>query len=361
MRPTLFCIRPKGFNVGNDVISLGLEHFIQRAFGQSVNLITLPATSRYESHAKAGLTARTVHEINQYGHGVIVGGGNLYENGELEVDPWALETLEPPLMLFSLSSGRIYNHRRELVRRTDAMRPELIRALDKRADFSLARDERTTSYLRELGCEKPVTGGCPTVYLNQTRTTLPPLPEADRGGVLISVRAPNLMNIPLPLQSRVRRDLEGLIELCRNRGHGRVRLLCHDQRDISFAASFSGVEYVYLSDARNYLSLLAHSDLNITFRLHSFLPCLSLNVPTVAVSYDERASALIDTLGFGDWNINLVRESDLVSAVAGRLDNLNELPAHRARATAVWDRLERQMSQTFTAFAEHVSAFAGEA
>ena len=81
----IFCIRPKGFNIGNDVIYQGTLAFLQASFGSQVNVISLPATSRYESQAKAGLTPRTVHEINQYGHGVIVGGGNLYENGELQV------------------------------------------------------------------------------------------------------------------------------------------------------------------------------------------------------------------------------------------------------------------------------------
>ena len=89
----IYCIRPKGFNVGNEAIHVALREQLASAFGEQVNIINLPATSRYESHAKAGFTASTVHEINQYGDGVIVGGGNLYENGELDVDRHALSTL----------------------------------------------------------------------------------------------------------------------------------------------------------------------------------------------------------------------------------------------------------------------------
>ena len=44
---------------------------------------------------------QTIYEINQYGDGVIV--GEIFENGELEVDINALETLEVPMMLFHLS------------------------------------------------------------------------------------------------------------------------------------------------------------------------------------------------------------------------------------------------------------------
>ena len=47
----LFCIRPKGFNVGNDAIYLGLQHFLYGAFGEVVNLISLPAiTGRADRH-----------------------------------------------------------------------------------------------------------------------------------------------------------------------------------------------------------------------------------------------------------------------------------------------------------------------
>ena len=105
----LFCIRPKGFNVGNDASYLGMQHFVYKAFGEVINLITLPATFKYESQGKAGLTAKTIYEINQYGHGVIIGGGNLYENGELDVNLDALSALEVPLMIFSVSRGRVYN------------------------------------------------------------------------------------------------------------------------------------------------------------------------------------------------------------------------------------------------------------
>ncbi len=70
---TLFNIRPRALNVGNDVIAIGLRNLMTEAFGEVVNVISLPATSKYEAHAKAGLDAATIYEINQYGHGVIVG------------------------------------------------------------------------------------------------------------------------------------------------------------------------------------------------------------------------------------------------------------------------------------------------
>ena len=43
---TLFCIHPKGFNVGNEAIHVALRHQLATAFGETVNVINLPATSR---------------------------------------------------------------------------------------------------------------------------------------------------------------------------------------------------------------------------------------------------------------------------------------------------------------------------
>src|SRR5690606_30949554 len=139
----VYCIRPKGFNIGNDVIYLALTHFIRSAFRENVNIISLPATSKYESHKKAGINSQTVYEINQFGHGLIVGGGNLYENGELEINPNAIRALEVPLLVFSLARGKIYNKGLNLVDRTDVMSDGNIKLLNDHALLSLSRDNAT--------------------------------------------------------------------------------------------------------------------------------------------------------------------------------------------------------------------------
>jgi polysaccharide pyruvyl transferase WcaK-like protein len=354
---TLFCIRPKGFNVGNDAIFIGLKHFLDEAFGQVVNLISVPATSRYESQAKAGLTAGTVHEINQYGHGVIVGGGNLYENGELEVNLNALAALETPLMLFSLSRGRIYNRRRELVDRTDVMTDQIVLALNRKAKYSLARDRATQNYLQSIGCKHSMVAGCPTIFLDHLAERLPELHERDRAGILLSIRNPLLMNIPLERQSQVGEDIRRMIKFLKGEGHSNIRFLCHDQRDIAFAASFSGMEYIYSGDIYIYLALLRSCDLNISYRLHATLPCLSLGTPTIKISYDERALSLMDTIGMGGWNIDMVRGGDVVEEVINRYRRLNELAKLRAEVQSRWNELYANMAGAFRQFSDDVLVY----
>lgn len=353
----LFCIRPKGFNVGNDAIAMGVQHLLYEAFGEVVNLITVPATSKYDHHAHAGLTARSVYEINQYGHGVLIGGGNLFENGELDVDLDALDRLEPPLMLFSLSRGRVYNRRRVLVDRTDVISDQVIKALDKKASFSLARDEATGEHLRKIGCRNCEVGGCPTIFLDAMRDRLPAIPGTSTSDAFVSVRHPSLMSIPLTKQAQVYSDIQGIVSLLRGRGYERVRLLCHDHRDISFAASFPGVDYVYTGDVHSYLAMLEGCALNVTYRLHSFLPCVAFGRPAIKVSYDERACSLIKTVGLDSWNINMVHAPDVVSQVKNRLDRLDELEQLRTRVQTRWDLLYDRMVSVFREFASEVRSF----
>lgn len=354
---TLFCIRPKGFNVGNDAIYLGMQRYIYEAFGQVVNMINLPATSRYESHAKAGLTAQTVYEINLYGDGVIIGGGNLYENGELQVDTIALEALEVPMMLFSLSHGRVYNRRGQLVNRTNAISKAIAQAINRKAKFSLARDGHTGEYLQEIGATHSQIGGCPTIFLNRIVDRLPALRASDRSGVLISVRNPSLMSIPLKLKALVYNHILEIISFLRSEGHSDIRLLCHDHRDIPFAASFADMEFVYVDDIYTYLAILNSCALNITYRLHSALPCLSFDRPMISISYDERALSLIKTIGYDEWNIDMIKIPDVVAQVKNRYSRLSELPTWREKTKPIWDCLDGVMTDTFQAFAEDVISY----
>ena len=109
---TIANIRPFGHNVGNTAISFAIKNMLYDTFGRLVTVIDYPATSKHESTAKAGLSKQTIHEINRFADGVIVGGGNLYENDEIDINHEALKHLKAPLMLFSNSRGRIYGRNR---------------------------------------------------------------------------------------------------------------------------------------------------------------------------------------------------------------------------------------------------------
>ncbi|MDN5291013.1 MAG: hypothetical protein PWQ06_1252 [Anaerophaga sp.] len=348
----IYSIRPKGFNIGNDVIYLAINHFLRIAFKESFNIISLPATGKYESQRKSGLSSQTVYEINQFGCGVVVGGGNLYENGEMEINPIAMKALSRPLMIFSVSRGKIYNENLELVNRTDSMDDSKIKLINDYASFSLSRDIATKKYIDSLGCSNNLLGGCPTLFINEIPQHYVPLIGSDKTDCLISIRTPTLMNIPVLYQYRLRDQLIEIIELLKKRGYDNVKFLCHDHRDIPFAASFEGMEYIYTEDVFTYLSYLRNTKLNLTFRLHSFLPCLSYNIPTIKISYDERAISMLETIGLSDWNINLLKD-DLLTEVDVRLKNIAELEVLKKNVrNNTWAELRHTMLTSVIEFAK---------
>lgn len=350
----IYCIRPKAFNIGNDVIFLALSHFIRNAFKETVNIISLPATGRYETHKKAGLTSQTVYEINQYGNGLIIGGGNLYENDALEVTSSALQALEVPLIIFSVSRGKIYNQKLKMVDRTDVMTDEKIIMLNKKAEISLSRDNATKEYLDGLGC-KNVLGGCPTLFINEIPYQHIRLPDKGKTDALISIRTPTLMSVPIYYQFRVREDVIKIIDYLKSNGFNNVKLLCHDHRDIPFAASFHGVGYLYTEDVYTYLTFLKNTRLNIAYRLHSFLPCLSFNIPTIKISYDQRALSLVETIGLDEWNINLL-QNNVVEEVISRINSLDKLNQLKEQCkTTIWKELRETFIKNFEAFASQVN------
>jgi len=350
----LFSIRPRGFNIGNDVIYVGLNHFIRQTFKENFNIISFPATSKYESHKKSGLSSQTIYDINQFGHGVIIGGGNLYENGELEIDPIALRALEKPMMLFSLARGKIYNRRLELVDRTDVMTDDKIILLNKKATVSLSRDIATHEYINTLG-ENNILGGCPTLFINEIPQHIVPLLNSDKTDALISVRNPALMSIPVSFQYKIREDIINLISLLNKQGYKNIKILCHDHRDIPFADSLN-VDYLYTEDVYTFLSYLRNTRLNLTYRLHSFIPCLAFDVPTINISYDQRSISLIETLKISEWNVNMMT-NDVIAEVKNRLDNLPQLTEIKKELRKnVWPALKESMLSGCTKFANGVKS-----
>lgn len=358
---TVFCVRPKGFNVGNDAIFLGLRHLLREELGPDVNIVQVPAVATGEEGGLGGLQGRTIHEMNLYGHGVIVGGGNLYENGALAVDVNALGALRPPLMLFSLSHGRIYDHRHVLVRRTDEMPSAATVAVNNAAALSLARDDATLEYLRGLGLCDPVLGGCPTLFLSNVAVPEGASRRPPTAGTLLSIRNPRLMSVPLRDQARVQTDLVRLIAALEAKGRGPVRILCHDIRDLAFASSLGGSECVLPDDVYAYLDLLRHASLVVSLRLHAFVPAVVCGTPAINISYDERSMSLVRTIGLEAWDVDFVRSRDVVADVMDRCDRLDDLKSLWAAAEPRVRSLEHTMRDAVRSFGARVATYAREA
>ena len=354
---TLFNIRPKGLNIGNDAISVALRNQVYQTFGRMVNIIDLPATSLYESHSKAGLSSKSIYEINRVGDGVIVGGGNLYENNEIDINETALKALQVPLMLFSNSLGRVYSREGKLEPRTDVIPDGKLKILHDYAEISLVRDSATLQHLHKIGANHSIFGGCPTIYLGKYNDYKHVLPENEYVGALISIRTPSLINLPQKQQILLTGELIKTIQILRVKGYKRIRLLCNDSRDCEYASyfrDFVNVDFVYTSNVFDYLALLSKAELVVSFRLHATLPSISFNTPVINISYDERAECLFEDLGLVDWDIKYVQQESLSDAISERLNSLHKLEEIKEKTKKKWNEIEEIQLGAFSRFHDMV-------
>ena len=316
----IYVVRPVGFNVGNQVIFAGLKRLVRDHFGNEVNFVSVPATSKYDSFGRPGLSSASIFEMNQYADGVIVGGGNLLENGELDIDPVALSALTPPLMIFSVSWGRIFGYEGVLTARTDSLPDSLSELLLAKAKVVVARDFTTREYMEDRSAGEVLLGGCPSLLLNSVMADRKQKNESHSVGNLISLRHPALMSISPRNQSRVRHHIRTLIDYFRSLDEP-VTLLCHDHRDLAFASSFSDVSYLYEEDLFDFLHLIHSATRLVTYRLHSFIPAIVFGTHAINISYDERASSAIDTLGLGACNVSMFGGRPVMESVIELLEN----------------------------------------
>jgi polysaccharide pyruvyl transferase WcaK-like protein len=335
----IYHVRPVTPNIGNDLITMAVQGLLAEAADHPRDLITVPAKGVASAIKRGGLVASTIDDVNRMGAGVLVGPGNLFENAGLEVEPGALDALRVPMLLFSVSWGRTFDDQGRLHARTDALRTDTIVALCRKACKVLVRDEPTLRFLQTHGVQGAEIIGCPVLALKPEEVPLPrPDPRA-QGAVLVSVRNPLLMNVSPRLQGRVHADVRRILDLLRAMGHRKPTLLCHDPRDLRFAAAYSDVPALYTEDPRQFLGWLRDCALSVTFRLHALLPCALLGTPSVHFSYDERALGLVGVAGLQDCDVDYVRSSDPVRQAMEMCASTDRLARAAAAARPSWARL----------------------
>lgn len=360
---TIANIRPFGHNVGNTAISFAIKNMLYDTFGRLVTVIDYPATSKHESTAKAGLSKQTIHEINRFADGVIVGGGNLYENDEIDINHEALKHLKAPLMLFSNSRGRIYGRNGKFEERTDVIPDEKLKKLVEKSIISASRDSATHKYIKDLGCEDTL-GYCPTINLSSYEHLLPNLPENEHVGALISIRTPSLMNLPISKQSSIQSDIASAINDLRKNGHSRIRVLCNDSRDLDFAVQFKGslkVDPIYTNDVYQYLALIKHASIIISYRLHATLPAVSFGTPVVNITYDERAESICKDFDILENSIQIMNNKINVQEEVSKMISDGGYRSKTDTAKeALWDEVSQKQRTLFKEFKNHVESYVTE-
>jgi hypothetical protein len=344
---TLFCVRPATRNIGNDIINRATTDLLLAVFGADTSIVSIPALAGPQN---GGLTAGQIYDINRLADGVVIGGGNLFENGQLTVDEQAIGALRRPMLLIGLAHGRIFGRDGSLEHRTDAMPPNLIRRLVEISVLTLVRDHGTQEILRTLAIPNVEVGGCPTLFMAPN-----PAGWTHDERVLISVRQPDRMSVSPQLQRRVADDVRGLIAALEKTFGGPIFLACHDYADLRFAAAFPEAQLIYFDAVERYIDALRRCRLSVSYRLHAFLPCLAFGTPSIHLSYDERGREAVATAGMGEWNIDITRERDVVEAVIARARQMEPYQALRRQNAATLGGLRETTMAGLGRFAKAVT------
>ena len=331
--PTIFLVRPTTRNIGNDLIAFATSQLLYEVFGDAANIVCVPALVGPQF---GGLVPRQIYDMNRLADGVVIGGGNLFENGQISYDRRAVDALRPPMMVMGLSHGRIAARDAELQPRSDSLPADAIRHLIQRAAVAQVRDDASKDLLAAMGADVEV-GGCPTLFLP---------PNADErpanGDIVISVRHPLRMSVPPPLQWRVAEDLRRLIAALRDEFQRPVRLACHDYIDLEFAAGFPDAAPVYFDDVGRYMTALRQCRLHVSYRLHGFLPCVAFGTHSIHLTYDERGRSMLTTVGLDACSVDLLAERDCVAAVLDRARSADDYETARRRALPGLNDLRRR-------------------
>jgi hypothetical protein len=340
-RSLIFNVRPRTTNVGNELIALGLRRLLTNTWPERCDLVPLPSTGP-ATGLGSGLTARSVYEAGHLADAVIVGGGNVFENGALDVDPVALNALQVPLALIGVSCGGVFSRDGRLVDRTDRLSPNLMADVCAAASPILVRDDATAKALVELGIEGVAVAACPVLAIDTTLDLAPPVSEL-AGTALVSIRHPRLMSVSYAQQSRVHADVERIVAGLARR-YERVGLLCHDVQDLSFAAALDGVRSYYSDDPRVVAGWLRDCAVSVGYRLHAFLTAVAVGSTAIHVSYDERGASMIGTLGADVCDVPMIQMTDLAGTVLERVDLLRGRPTRELLGARI-----RELTDTLTA------------
>ena len=306
----IFNIRPTGLNVGNSLIHLSLSRLIELAAQEKPSILSIPASSKDSRKISSGLSSSSIYEINGSGDGLVIGGGNLFENNELTIDFNAIKKISVNNCIFSVSYGRVFNKEKKLIERTDCMPDQDLIRVCNSINRVGCRDEATFDKLSGLGCNNIDIVGCPTIHLSRffSKSFLENLSlslDNDKKRCLISIRSINLISIPFSEKNKISKLIIHAINSVKKEGLIPT-ILCHDRRDLEFAESLSDnqIEYIVEEDVYRYLALVVNARLLITLRLHSFIPRMSYELPAINIIYDERALSLSKFYGLEQFCIN---------------------------------------------------------
>lgn len=347
----VFCLRPRAGNLADEAIFDVVRRHVRSAFGPWVNLISLPLGG--DSLGRAGLTSRTVYELNHCAHGVVIcGSADARSTETLDFDPFALSMLDVPILGLAWSGHGFTDADGAHGMRIFGLRGDHLDALAARTHWLVTRDGPTREFLAARGAEHAVVGGCPTLTLEPEALAWEAAhPET---GVLITVRDPARMGIAASNRAEFVGALRELIATLRRQGHAAVHLMCVDALDLPFATSLARADFLYVDQVSTWMERMRHCELHITFREDVALMAAALGYPFVHFSCGVDTRRPLEMAGLWQWSMGLDDFSGLGGRALGQARRFGELAALRLGALPLWADFERTTARQFRRFGAEV-------
>lgn len=348
---TVYCLRPRAGNLADEAVFSVVRRQVRAAFGPWVNLISLPLGG--DPLGRAGITSRTVYDLNHGGHGVIIcGSADARSDEVLDFDPAALDALDLPLMGLNWSGRGTHDADGAPAVRVLGLREDHLRRLAARTAWLVCRDPRTRNWLVAGGAEHTALGGCPTLALEPDPVAWEEAcPET---GAVVTVRDPARMGIPASQRADFVGALREMMAALRRAGHARVHLVCVDAGDLPFAQSLARTDFFYADRLETFWDIVRPSALHVTFREDVALMCAALGLPFVHLACSEDARRPLETAGLWHWSMGLDALGGLGQRVVQQSARFEDLATLRLAALPRWATFERTTTRMVRRFAAAV-------
>lgn len=304
---------PHTYNAGDHFVILSIRYHLRRYLPDAVFIPKAIAENRGWG-APVGLRGRNIEFSNRYADAVILGGSDQYNDWSPRISGKEIRALVPPLFLIGLGvSSKDLDQPPFLS--DESLKADIV-ATNKKSVLSSVRDEVTRNFLLTLGVTHAINTGCPALFLFNEEFRL----RRSRDVAL---------TFPYPLTHNDEKKFHILISTMRNiikflhDTNLRPVIVCHDDRDVTYAQSTFPEENIFYSNyPEDYLRFYDTVLMVIGSRLHASILASGMGIPNVNINLDLRGEGFAQDMGMGDWHVNYNRPN-LTETIISRIEKVS--------------------------------------
>lgn len=329
-------ICPSTQNKGDDFVAIGIKKLFYELI-PNIDYRQIAANSKidFNNFRIGGITKNTIDLLNSSDL-IVVGGSNLYETMQIEIEVDSLDKLIKPVILIGIGTGWDFKSPRPPQFSTE--NEYVIKKLHDKAIGSSVRDKMTKRVLENIGIDNVTVTGCPAALIyNQ------PLKKAEDQNIYISC-LPYRMFEPQSFDPRInlwrasykrkRAITNSYFKLLKLLDFHKIpfKIFVTDFRDIPIAQKNNhDKEVIVSSEPQELLMRLNEATTVIGYRLHSCIPSVGMGIPIVPIIADGRSMAFVETFELSELSVNPMEpfaEQHIYNLIIQGLNSKNQLWQH---------------------------------